>query len=64
MTRQYSYGFDNTKFICVSKFEVKETVYVVFILVIIIIFLLLRHWRETRANLYRDSRFAYRTISS
>ena len=41
---RYSYGFDNTKFI---RNEVKETVYVAFILVIIIIFLFLRDWRVT-----------------
>ena len=44
---QYSYGFDNTKFIRASISEVKETVYVAFILVIIIIFLFLRDWRVT-----------------
>lgn len=43
----YSYGFDNTKFIRASIYEVKETVYVAFILVIIIIFLFLRDWRVT-----------------
>lgn len=43
---QYSYGFDNTKFIRASISE-KETVYVAFILVIIIIFLFLRDWRVT-----------------
>ncbi|WP_291530122.1 efflux RND transporter permease subunit [Bacteroides sp. UBA939] len=44
---QYSYGFDNTKFIRSSIAEVEETVYVAFILVIIIIFLFLRDWRVT-----------------
>ena len=44
---KYSYGFDNTKFIRASINEVKETVYVAFILVIIIIFLFLRDWRVT-----------------
>ena len=44
---RYSYGFDNTKFIRASINEVKETVYVAFILVIIIIFLFLRDWRVT-----------------
>lgn len=44
---QYSYGFDNTKFIRASINEVKETVYVAFVLVIIIIFLFLRDWRVT-----------------
>ena len=43
----YSYGFDNTRFIRASIDEVKETVYVAFILVIIIIFLFLRDWRVT-----------------
>lgn len=41
------YGFDNTKFIRASIYEVKETVYVAFVLVIIIIFLFLRDWRVT-----------------
>lgn len=44
---RYSYGFDNTKFIRASIDEVKETVYVAFLLVIIIIFLFLRDWRVT-----------------
>lgn len=44
---RYSYGFDNTKFIRASINEVKETVYVAFALVIIIIFLFLRDWRVT-----------------
>ena len=39
--------FDNTKFIRASIKEVQETVYVAFILVIIIIFLFLRDWRVT-----------------
>ena len=43
----YSYGFDNTRFIRASISEVKETVYIAFILVIIIIFLFLRDWRVT-----------------
>lgn len=43
----YSYGFDNTKFIRASIAEVEETVYVAFVLVIIIIFLFLRDWRVT-----------------
>ncbi|KAA6342371.1 Efflux pump membrane transporter [termite gut metagenome] len=42
-----SFGFDNTKFIRASINEVKETVYIAFILVIIIIFLFLRDWRVT-----------------
>ena len=44
---KYSYGFDNTRFIRASINEVKETVYVAFILVIIIIFLFLRDLRVT-----------------
>ena len=43
----YDYGFDNTKFIRASIYEVQETVYIAFILVIIIIFLFLRDWRVT-----------------
>lgn len=43
----YSYGFDTTKFIRASIAEVEETVYIAFILVIIIIFLFLRDWRVT-----------------
>ncbi|NDV65276.1 efflux RND transporter permease subunit [Bacteroides sp. 224] len=42
-----NYGFDNTKFIRASIKEVQETVYVAFVLVIIIIFLFLRDWRVT-----------------
>ena len=44
---KYSYGFDNTRFIRASINEVKETVYIAFILMIIIIFLFLRDWRVT-----------------
>ena len=44
---EYTYGFDNTKFIRASINEVKSTVYEAFILVIIIIFLFLRDWRVT-----------------
>ncbi len=44
---KYTYGFDNTKFIRASIAEVEETVYVAFILVMIIIFLFLRDWRVT-----------------
>lgn len=43
----YSYSFDNTKFIRASIDEVKNTVYEAFVLVIIIIFLFLRDWRVT-----------------
>jgi multidrug efflux pump len=39
--------FDNTKFIRASIAEVEETVYIAFVLVIIIIFLFLRDWRVT-----------------
>lgn len=39
--------FDNTKFIRASIKEVQETVYIAFLLVIIIIFLFLRDWRVT-----------------
>lgn len=42
-----NYGFDNTKFIRASIKEVQETVYIAFVLVIIIIFLFLRDWRVT-----------------
>lgn len=44
---KYTYGFDNTKFIRASIAEVEETVYVAFILVMVIIFLFLRDWRVT-----------------
>ncbi|MDR0976617.1 MAG: efflux RND transporter permease subunit, partial [Prevotellaceae bacterium] len=43
----YSYGFDNTRFIRASISEVQNTVYEAFVLVIIIIFLFLRDWRVT-----------------
>ena len=39
--------YDNTKFIRSSIKEVQETIYIAFILVIIIIFLFLRDWRAT-----------------
>jgi multidrug efflux pump len=42
-----NYGFDNTRFIRSSIAEVVETVWVAFLLVIIIIFLFLRDWRVT-----------------
>ncbi|KAA6319150.1 Multidrug resistance protein MdtB [termite gut metagenome] len=42
-----SFSFDNTRFIRASIDEVKETVYIAFLLVIIIIFLFLRDWRVT-----------------
>ena len=37
--------YDNTRFIRASIFEVEETIYVAFLLVVIIIFLFLRDWR-------------------
>ncbi|NDV47882.1 efflux RND transporter permease subunit [Paludibacter sp. 221] len=40
-------AFDNTKFIRASINEVQETIYIAFILVIIIIFMFLRDWRVT-----------------
>lgn len=40
-------AFDNTKFIRASISEVEETIYVAFLLVIIIIFVFLRDWRVT-----------------
>ncbi len=40
-------AFDNTKFIRASINEVEETVYIAFILVVLIIFLFLRDWRVT-----------------
>jgi multidrug efflux pump len=39
--------YDNTKFIRASIKEVEETIYIAFVLVIIIIFLFLRDWRAT-----------------
>ncbi len=44
---EYTYGFDNTKFIRASIKEVKDTVFEALLLVIIIIFLFLRDWRVT-----------------
>ena len=41
------YGFDNTRFIRSSISEVVETVWVAFLLVIVIIFMFLRDWRVT-----------------
>lgn len=40
-------AFDNTKFIRASIAEVQETIYVAFLLVVLIIFLFLRDWRVT-----------------
>ncbi len=39
--------FDNTKFVRASIAEVEETVYIAFLLVVLIIFLFLRDWRVT-----------------
>lgn len=44
---EYTYGFDNTRFIRASIAEVESTVYEAFFLVIVIIFLFLRDWRVT-----------------
>ena len=44
---EYTYGFDNPRFIRASIAEVESTVYEAFVLVIIIIFLFLRDWRVT-----------------
>ena len=43
----YEYGFDSTRFIRASIYEVQETIYIAFLLVILIIFLFLRDWRVT-----------------
>ncbi len=40
-------AYDNTKFIRASISEVEETIYIAFLLVIIIIFIFLRDWRVT-----------------
>lgn len=40
-------AFDNTKFIRASINEVEDTIYIAFVLVVIIIFLFLRDWRVT-----------------
>ena len=44
---ELSVAFDNTKFIRASIYEVEETIYIAFLLVILIIFLFLRDWRVT-----------------
>ncbi|MDL2241894.1 efflux RND transporter permease subunit [Bacteroidales bacterium OttesenSCG-928-L03] len=41
------FAFDNTQFIRASIKEVEETVYIAFLLVVIVIFLFLRDWRVT-----------------
>jgi multidrug efflux pump len=43
----YQVGFDNTKYIRSSIVEVRNTIFIAFILVVIIIFLFLRDWRTT-----------------
>ena len=40
-------SYDNTRFIRASIYEVEETIYIAFALVVIIIFLFLRNWRVT-----------------
>jgi len=40
-------GFDNTDYVRASVNEVKETIYIAFLLVVLIIFLFLREWRIT-----------------
>jgi len=42
-----SYGFDTTDYIRESITEVEQTIYLAFILVVLIIFLFLRDWRST-----------------
>jgi Cation/multidrug efflux pump len=44
---ELSVTFDNTKFIRSSIYEVEETIYIAFFLVILIIFFFLRDWRVT-----------------
>ncbi len=44
---QLGIAFDNTKFIRTSISEVQETIYIAFLLVVLIIFLFLRDWRVT-----------------
>ncbi len=40
-------AFDNTRFIRASIYEVQETLYIAFLLVVLVIFLFLRDWRVT-----------------
>lgn len=42
-----TYGFDTTEYIRESITEVEQTIYIAFILVVLIIFLFLRDWRST-----------------
>jgi len=44
---KYEIGFDNTQYIRSSIKEVKDTIYLAFLLVVIIIFIFLRDWRTT-----------------
>ncbi|SHE78141.1 efflux RND transporter permease subunit [Dysgonomonas macrotermitis] len=44
---QLGIAFDNTKFVRASIYEVQETIYIAFLLVVLIIFLFLRDWRVT-----------------
>ncbi|MBN1290690.1 MAG: efflux RND transporter permease subunit, partial [Candidatus Latescibacteria bacterium] len=44
---EYEVGFDNTKYIRSSIKEVQSTIYIAFLLVVIIIFFFLRDWRTT-----------------
>lgn len=44
---ELAYGFDTTKYIRESIVEVEQTIYLAFILVLLIIFLFLRDWRTT-----------------
>jgi multidrug efflux pump len=43
----YQVGFDNTKYIRSSIVEVRNTIFIAFMLVVLIIFLFLRDWRTT-----------------
>ena len=43
----YEIGFDNTKYIRSSISEVQRTIYMAFLLVVLIIFIFLRDWRTT-----------------
>ena len=43
----YQVGFDNTRYIRSSIVEVRNTIFIAFLLVVVIIFLFLRDWRTT-----------------
>ena len=45
-------GFDNTRYVRASVSEVEETIYVAFLLVVLIIFLFLRDWRITMIPIF------------